>query len=328
MIVAAAARLPTRAASWSEPVTASVNAAPAEKLSPAPQISTGFASPGSPTQLFAVLFHYQDPFRSVGHQQRSSLDVPLQRRVVDSPKKTLTGLVRLLPVRLHNDASELLRAPPGVHPEYLPGRLRGEVRKRLSHRGRHRSALIGLRLIRHHHHVESGRRLFQALHNGGVQSLRRGFRIYEIDPRAILLFGLRIDEFGVGVGLKFAGFGQKSGLNAALAQRLPEFPPVAIGAHASQHRDPAGPERHQIARYRPARSRRHADPDYSDSRDSRFPRRLRQSRIIAAPPVEADIAGNQDRQAMKLLQDLGSGHRFSISVRLRAGTVARCSPRR
>ena len=44
MIVIDATRFPNRAASTADPVTASVIAAPAEKLSPAPQISTGFST--------------------------------------------------------------------------------------------------------------------------------------------------------------------------------------------------------------------------------------------------------------------------------------------
>ena len=44
MIVIEATRFPKRAASTGDRVTASAIAAPAEKLSPAPQMSTGFST--------------------------------------------------------------------------------------------------------------------------------------------------------------------------------------------------------------------------------------------------------------------------------------------
>ncbi len=59
MIVTEATRLPKRAAAIGEPVTASARAAPAEKLSPAPQMSTGCSTARAGTDCLFAAFDDQ-----------------------------------------------------------------------------------------------------------------------------------------------------------------------------------------------------------------------------------------------------------------------------
>jgi len=82
MMVMDATRLPNRAACSASRVTANAQDAPAEKLSPAPQISTGFSTG---VVFYAYVLYrvdHLDAFTAVRHQQQGSLDCLKQFTVV------------------------------------------------------------------------------------------------------------------------------------------------------------------------------------------------------------------------------------------------------
>jgi hypothetical protein len=136
MIVMEATRLPKRAASAGEPVTRRASDAPAEKLSPAPQISTGSATGRVRTHVRPIRSTIRTPAAAFGHEHQRRFRVAAQkRRIVHAAEQFAAGALGLLPIWFDDDVAEQVdaRARIGEEDAYrdiaAPARQAGRARR-------------------------------------------------------------------------------------------------------------------------------------------------------------------------------------------------------
>ncbi len=154
MIVMDATRLPNCAASMADPVARRASDAPAEKLSPAPQISTGFASGWARTQVSPVWSTTSTPSAATRDEHAWRLGVTQEGGEVYSPKQRAACALRLLQIGLHQNVTEQMNSGARIREENALRILRREFRQQFPHGGCDHPALAGLRLIRDQDDVE------------------------------------------------------------------------------------------------------------------------------------------------------------------------------
>ena len=198
------------------------------------------------------------------------------------------------------------------------------MREQIAHGGRDDAALTGFGLIGDQDQIIVGRGAFEARDQLALNGFRQRIGIDEIDSGQIFFIGAGVDELGVGEGGHAGGIHQQIVRNAARGESCAEFVAEAIVADHAEHGDLACAERGEIVGDGAGGSGSDFGGDDADARDAGFARGVGQGRIVAAPAVEADIAGHEHAELAESGEDFGSGH----SNRQRAGSVARCSPRK
>ena len=163
MMVMAATRLPKRAACSGSPVTRKAIAAPAVKLSPAPQISTGLATGSRCDPLFAAVVDHQRALASVRHDQAARPAcggaAPRSRCVRRARRDAASASCWLG----FTTAWRKCSARSGNRPRSTVSRMsEREARDGIAHGGVTTPPCAGLGLIGDQDHVVVGRGAFQA----------------------------------------------------------------------------------------------------------------------------------------------------------------------
>ena len=229
MIVTDATRLPNRAAVAGSPVTAQRQAAPAEKLSPAPQISTG-CSTGTVVDPRLAVRHRRisAPSGRRALPSAAARHVPAQRLVIDMAEQPRHASSRLLAGWASTITSRnILRPLPRIHPEHLApddsAPARSAVAASPASRRRRARSRPGRR---------PAPRRSPPMAVAGASAPRArsavgsGVECDEIDARLVFLAGFGVDELRVGEGLQAALRTMRLEVRCRGAERALELEPM------------------------------------------------------------------------------------------------------
>ncbi len=133
-----------------------------------------------------------------------------------------------------------------------------------------------------------------------------------------------VDELGVGERVQVDACQQEIRGDVLSGKGASQFPPKSIVPDDSKNFDASSAEGCKIIGNRSARARSSDGSDHCRPYQARLDGRNRNCRIVPTPPIEANVADNEDSQTSDSVEDPGYCHElFFRSSRRSAGNVIR-----
>ncbi len=251
MMVMDAARLPNRAASTASAPAASATVIPAEKLSPAPQMSTGSRNARRWDVGDSVASDHQSALRSKRDEHGTASNDRAQRLIIiGAQPRTAARLARFVFVRLGNHVAIQLDALARIHQHRPGGMAAGEVADMAAECGRDHASRGRLGLIGNDERVEGGGLAQEDLAEFAIELGGKRLGADEVHTRPVFLAAVAVDQLGIGEGRDAGRSNQQAGADAPRRERADQLVAAAIVAGNAEHGHFSDAQRGQIIRNR------------------------------------------------------------------------------